>query len=132
MTELVPGETTALEIALEVLRARAQQLADNSRAANTRKAYASYMDQFRTWCAAQRPLLQALPADPMTVALYLAALAEVRKPTTIRRRMDSISLVHQLAGFASPTTDAAVQAVWKGIRRTHGTAPAKKKAAAPR
>jgi integrase len=43
--------------------------------------------------------------------------------------MDSISVVHQLAGYASPTTDAAVQAVWKGIRRTQGTAPAKKKAA---
>jgi site-specific recombinase XerC len=87
------------------------------------------MDQFRAWCAAQRPPLQVLPAAPLTVALYLAVLAEVRKPATIRRRMDSISVVHQLAGFASPTTDAAVQAVWKGVRRTHGTAPAKKKAA---
>jgi hypothetical protein len=74
-------------------------------------------------------LLEALPAEPMTVALYLAALAEARKPSTIRRRMDSISVVHQLAGFASSTTDAAVQAVWKGIRRTAGIAPAKKKAA---
>jgi hypothetical protein len=40
--------------------------------------------------------------------------------------MDSISVAHQLAGFASPTGDAAVQAVWKGIRRTHGVAPTKK------
>lgn len=52
------------------------------------------------------------------MALYLTALAEVRKPATVRRRMDSISVVHQLAGFDSPTGDAAVQAVWKGIRRT--------------
>jgi integrase len=87
------------------------------------------MDQFRTWCATQHPPLQALPAHPVTVALYLTALAEVRMPATIRRRMNSISVVHQLAGHASPTGDAAVQAVWKGIRRTHGTAPAKKKAA---
>jgi len=129
VTQLVPGETTALEIDPEVLRTRAQHLAENSRAANTRKAYQSDMDQFRTWRAAQRPPLQALPADPVTVALYLTALVEVRKPPTIRRRMDSISVVHQLAGFASPITDAAVQAVWKGIRRTQGTAPSKKKAA---
>lgn len=87
------------------------------------------MADFRAWCATQHPPLEALPAQLMTVALYLAALADVRTPSTIRRRMDSISVVHQLAGFDSPTGDAAVQAVWKGIRRTHGTAPAKKKAA---
>jgi hypothetical protein len=69
------------------------------------------MDQFRTWCASQHPALPALPAHPVTVALYLTALAEVRKPATIRRRMNSISVVHQLAGYASPTRDAAVQAV---------------------
>lgn len=43
--------------------------------------------------------------------------------------MDSISVVHQLAGFDSPTGDAGVHAVWKGIRRTKGNVPAKKKAA---
>ncbi|MBV8995690.1 MAG: integrase, partial [Pseudonocardiales bacterium] len=129
MTELVPSDEAALEVGSEVLRARAQRLAESSRADNTRKAYASDMDQFRAWCAGQRPPLEALPAQPMTVALYLAALAEMRKPSTIRRRMNSISVVHQLTGFESPTTDAAVQAVWKGIRRTKGTAPAKKKAA---
>jgi hypothetical protein len=37
-------------------------------------------------------------------------LVEVGKPSIIRRRMDSISVVHQLAGFESPTTDAAVLA----------------------
>jgi hypothetical protein len=44
--------------------------------------------------------------------------------------MDSISVVHRLAGFDSPTGDAAVQAV-KGIRRTHGVAPTKKRRSAP-
>jgi integrase len=56
-------------------------------------------------------------------------LAGVRKTSTIYRRLSSISVVHQLAGFASPTRDAAVQAVWKGTQRTKGTAPAKKKSA---
>jgi hypothetical protein len=54
VTELVPGDMAALEIGSETLRARAQQLAENSRAANTRKAYQSDMDQFQAWCAAQR------------------------------------------------------------------------------
>jgi hypothetical protein len=74
VTQLVPDDTAVLEVGSEVLRARAQQLADNFRAANTRKVYPSDMDQFRAWCAAQRP---TLPAQPMTVAPYLAALAEV-------------------------------------------------------
>jgi site-specific recombinase XerD len=129
VTQLVAGDTAAVDVGSEVLRERARRLAENSRAANTRKAYQSDMDQFRDWCATQHPAPQALPAHPVTVALYLTALAEMRKPATIRRRMNSISVVHQLAGYASPTRDAAVQAVWKGIRRTHGTAPAKKKAA---
>ena len=79
--------------------------------------------------ASQHPPLEPLPAEPMTVALYVAALADVRKASTIRRRLNTISVVHQLAGFDSPTSDAAVQAVWKGTRRTKGTAPAKKRAA---
>jgi hypothetical protein len=87
------------------------------------------MEQFRRWCAEQCPPLEALPAEPMTVALYLAALADVRTPSTIRRRIGSISVMHQLAGVPSPTGDAAVQAVWKGIRRAKGIATTKKKAA---
>ena len=68
----------------------------------------------------------------MTVALYVAALADVRKASTIRRRLTAISVVHQLAGFESPTTDATVQAVWKGTRRTKGTAPTKNAPPAPK
>jgi hypothetical protein len=34
--------------------------------------------------------------------MYLTALAEVRKPSTIRRRLASISVAHQLAGFETP------------------------------
>lgn len=129
MTEVVPGRSGGLEVGGELLRARARQLAEGSRAATTRKAYESDMADFRAWCATQHPPLQALPAEPMTVALYLAALADMRTPSTIRRRISSISVVHQLAGVASPTSDAAVQAVWKGIRRAKGTATTKKKAA---
>ena len=34
-----------------------------------------------------------------------------RKPTTIRRRLASISVAHQVAGFETPTADAGVRAV---------------------
>lgn len=129
MTVVVPGRSSSVDVGTEVLRVRARQLAENSRAANTLKAYEADMADFRACCASQRPPLEALPAQPMTVALYVAALADVRKASTIRRRLSAISVVHQLAGFESPTTDAAVQAVWKGTRRTKGTAATKKRAA---
>ena len=44
MTELVAGDTAAVGIGPETLRARAQQPAENSRAANTRNACQSDMD----------------------------------------------------------------------------------------
>ncbi|MGH3701182.1 MAG: hypothetical protein ACRDQY_17310 [Pseudonocardiaceae bacterium] len=50
-------------------------------------AYASDMAQFRVWCAEQVPPRDALPAQTMPVALYLAALADIRTPATIRRRI---------------------------------------------
>jgi hypothetical protein len=38
VTDLVPGDTAAVELGPETLRERARRLAENSRAANTRKA----------------------------------------------------------------------------------------------
>jgi site-specific recombinase XerD len=93
VSELIPQDTTNVATATETLRDRARQLAEGSRAANTLTAYASDMARFRAWCAEQRPPLQALPAQPRTVALYLAALADLRTPATIRRRIASISVV---------------------------------------
>lgn len=108
----------------------ARGYARDSRASSTWRAYDSDMTDFRTWCAAQAPPLTALPAAPATVALYLTALAATRKPATIRRRLASISVAHQVAGHpSSPTTDPIVRAVWAGIRRRHGVAPRKVRAA---
>ena len=58
-----------------------------------------------------------------------ALAAKGRKPSTIRRRLASISVAHQVAGFETPTADAGVRAVWSGIRRTQGMAPRKMRAA---
>jgi len=95
MTEVVPGRSSTVDVGTELLRARARQLAENSRAANTLRAYESDMADFRAWCAAQYPPLEPLPADPMKVALYVAALTDVRKTSTIRRRLSAISVVHR-------------------------------------
>jgi integrase len=58
-----------------------------------------------------------------TVAAYLSAHAGRSAVTTLRRRLSSISQVHQAAGWPSPTATAEVRLVWQGIVRTHGTRP---------
>jgi len=111
------------------LQVQAQAYARGSRAPSTWRAYTSDMADFRRWCEQQQPPPCALPAAPDTVALYLTALAEVRAPATLRRRLSAISVAHQVAGHDSPTGHPAVRAVWAGIRRARSVAPRKVRAA---
>ena len=127
--ELVAVVDAAAVVELADLEERARSFARDSRAASTWRAYESDFAHFRTWCAEQQPPVESLPATPATVALYLTALAEVWKPATIRRRLASVSVAHQVAGFDTPTADAGVRAVWSGIRRHQGMAPRKMRAA---
>ena len=64
-----------------------------------------------------------------TVALYITDLAELCKPSTITRRLATISQAHQQAGHATPTSAPLVRDVLQGIKRAKGTAPAAKAAA---
>jgi site-specific recombinase XerD len=101
--------------------ASAKGYAAASRAENTRKAYASDLAAFGAWCA-ERDLCP-LPAEPATVAAYLAALADGgRKASTIARALVAISQAHKLAGLESPREHRAVRETHAGIRRTIGTA----------
>jgi site-specific recombinase XerD len=108
------------------LEAEARRLAEESRAESTWRAYGSDLRHFQAWCSEHH--LNALPAEPLTVATYLAALESSHKPSTIRRRLAAISVSHQLAGFETPTADAGVKNVWAGIRRRKGTASRKVRA----
>jgi integrase len=101
---------------------RAQAYARNAKAAATRRGYASDWRQFSAWC--ERAGLSSLPAEPRTVALYIADLAETRRPATISRHMAAIAAAHKAVGLESPASmkHGAVSSVWQGIRRTHGAA----------
>ncbi len=110
--------------------ARARDYAQQSRAANTRRAYRADWADFAAWCEAHA--LAALPAAPETVALYLADLADRRKTSTLQRRLSAISQAHKAADHESPTGHRAVRAVWAGIRRAKGTAQDGKEAAITR
>lgn len=96
----------------------ARDYAYASKAENTKRAYKSDWMDFSAWCQAHARA--HLPADPTTVALYISALAEVAKVSTINRRLAAISVAHQGAGYESPTRHIHVRTVLAGIRRTLG------------
>lgn len=101
---------------------RADDYAAAARSPNTLRAYRFDLQDFFRYC--RRRGDSALPASAATVAAYLAALAdEGRKVSTLERRLAAISQAHLHAGYTSPSRDAHVRTVLKGIRRTHGTAP---------
>lgn len=107
---------------LEHLLERAQDYAETSQAANTRKAYASDWSQFRSWCETRG--LCPHPASSATLIAYLTDQADTgMKVSTLRRRVSSISHYHQ-ATFADldPTKTEETKTLVKGIRRQLGAA----------
>ena len=99
--------------------------AQAEKAAATRRAYGTDFAIFRAWCSERQ--LDALPASPATVAAFLAHEASRNvKASTIGRRTAAIRYAHKLAGLPTPTDDELVKATVRGIRRTLGTAKAKK------
>lgn len=102
---------------------RARQFKNNADAKNTVRTYSVGWRHFLLWCEAQTPRLEAMPARPEVLALYLTAQAESCKVSTLRSRLSAINRVHREAGLESPGKSIIVQQVFKGIRRTKGVAP---------
>jgi site-specific recombinase XerD len=102
--------------------AKAASYIDNSKAANTRRAYRADWQDFTAWCDKYRR--PPLPASPETVAYYLADRSQDLKTSTLQRRLATIAEAHRAAGHELPTRHAQVKLVWAGIRREKGTAQA--------
>lgn len=110
---------------LSTLTHQARQYASRAQAEHTTAAYRGQWARFEQWCKANGR--QSLPAEPGTVADYLAGLAAAgRKFATVAQARAAIRKAHLLAGLAEPTGAPAVLAVVGGIGRTIGTAPAQK------
>jgi len=108
----------------DITSAHARAYIDAATAPATRRAYRSDWADFAAWC--ERHSLTALPAAPETVALYLAALAQVAKVSTVGRRLTAIAKAHRAAGHDTPTKSEVIHLTMRGIRRTHGVAPTQK------
>ena len=102
-----------------------------ARAPATRRAYASDWRIFLAWCDARG--MEALPAAPEAVAIFLSAEAQAGvRPSTIGRRLAAIGYAHAQAGFDPPQQRAGAVAIRNavaGIRRTHGVTKVRKRAA---
>lgn len=115
---------------LNRLETKVTKAVRRSRSKSTLDAYRSDWNDFCTWC--QTLKLNPLPADPATVAAYLADLSDPDDnrsglaASTLRRRMVSISQYHQAADHPNPCTNPLVKQTMRGIRNTIGVAPKRK------
>lgn len=116
------------ETAIEVHGELSEAALDFGRAAlsdNTMRAYGADWADFQLWCVTQGRT--ALPASAHAVANYASQMAtEGKKVSTIARKLAAIRFFHRGAKVESPTDDAGVAAIMKGIRRTVGTKPRQK------
>ena len=81
----------------------------------TKRAYRADMADYRAWGG-------TLPSTPGMIAAYLAALAATHRPSTIARRLASLSKAHAALGSENPTKSEMVRATMRGIRRALGVA----------
>jgi len=127
MRTLPAKRTPSAPPAIARLQSQARDFITAARSENTARAYRSDWADFTAWCSDHGA--EPLPAAPDTIALYITDRAATCKPSTIQRRIVAISQAHQAAGYDTPTTAAVVRTVWRGIRRTVGTAYEQKNAA---
>ena len=113
--ELVPHQPPSIP----ALRAADQGVASSLESVlsdNTHRVYGTQWRIFTGWCAEVG--LVSLPAEPLTVARYLAARAgSGASIATIRLATSAISKAHEWAKLESPCRDPGVRASLKGWGR---------------
>ena len=92
----------------------------NSKAANTVRAYKSDFNDFGLFCAKNG--FKSLPTDPKVVSLYLTYLStKAIKISTLKRRLVSIGVIHRLKGHYLDTKHPAIIENIMGIKRRKGS-----------
>ena len=85
-----------------------------SRKPATRRVYASAWRRFRSWAEGEGA--EALPAEPLTVAAYLAhRAAEGLSMASVALDRKAISHYHRRAGFSTPTATEGVRRTFTGL-----------------
>ena len=116
--QVVPHQPASLP----QLRAADQGVAEALEAVlsdNTRRVYGTQWRLFEEWC--NEVGLRSLPAEPLTMARYLAARAgSGASIATLRLATSAITKAHEWAGHESPCKDRGVRASLKGWGRRLG------------
>ena len=86
--------------------------------ANTERAVRSDLRLYAAWCAERG--CRALPASAETVASFIDAMAEIRKPATVRRYVASIAVAHRAAGAGKILKSAPVRLALQRMHRSRG------------
>lgn len=115
LVRLPTGNATAAATAIAKLAAY-QEAAHGAYATATERAFRSDSAVFTGWCSMQD--LPALPANPSTVAAFIVAMAQTKKPATIRRYVSTISHMHRAAGVPNPGTDPVVRFALRRMAKT--------------
>ena len=114
-TQIVPRPPPSLP----ELRAADRGVADALEAVlagNTRRVYGAQWRLFNEWCDSVG--LTPLPAEPLTVARYLAVRSvSGAAVATLRLATSAIAKAHELAGHESPGRDRGVREALKGWGR---------------
>ena len=113
--QIVPRQSSPLPELRAADRGVAASL-ESVLADNTRRTYGAQWRIFAGWC--DEVGLTSLPAEPLTVARYLAARAGASASiATLRLATSAISKAHEWAKLESPCRDPGVRASLKGWGR---------------
>ncbi len=114
-SQIVPQQTPSGPALRAADRGVASSL-ESVLADNTRRTYGTQWRIFNGWC--DEVGLKSLPAEPLTVARYLAARAKSGASiATLRLAASAISKAHEWAKLESPCRDPGVRASLKGWGR---------------
>ena len=98
----------------------------NSKSANTVRAYKSDFEDFSLFCIKNG--FKNMPTDPKIVSLYLTYLSSKDvKTSTIKRRLVSIGVIHKMKGFYLDTKHPVIIENFMGIKRLKGVSQNGKK-----
>ena len=113
--QLVPHQPVSLP-ELRAADAGVAESLESVLSGNTRRVYGAQWRIFEGWC--NEVGLRSLPAEPLTVARYLAARANSGTSiATLRLAASAISKAHEWAKLESPCRDPGVRASLKGWGR---------------
>jgi integrase len=115
----VPAEDLA-PAALDHRLAAYTEMSRGAYSANTLRAIRSDTSIFAKWCA-ETGDTYGPPASSETVAAFVDAMGENRKPATVARYIASIDHLHRALDLPAPGASNAVRLALRRLRRSKGT-----------